>query len=155
MNLNTFFQTCIYICIGLIVFTLAINFVSATGVFDPVSSGVPADDTSGTFEGFTGGFSMDLMWITVLSIAGLASVAVAILMHSAIPVGVYIFSAVFWASYGNALGVLGGLSIPSGFLLMGTTGYCVSRSSIRSTSLFFVVKLRFILYSLCHVTVVA
>lgn len=124
MNLNTFFQLCIYICIVVIVFTLAINFVNGIGVFEPVKSGVPTGtDTNNTFGGFLQGGSisgMDAMWGVVLTVGGLIAVAGAIAMHSAIPVGAYIFSGIFWTSYMNALGVLGSFFIPPEFQLIGT-----------------------------------
>ena len=114
----------------MIVFTLAINFVNGLNIFSTVEAGVPVGtNTSNTFGGFLTGGSisgMGAMWDIVLTTGGIIAVGVAILMRSAIPVGVYIYSGVFWTSYGHALKVVTGLGtssgslIPGDFLLIGT-----------------------------------
>lgn len=108
----------------LIVFTLAINFVNGLGIFETVETGVDVGtNTSNTFDGFLQGGTIsgiDAMWGVVLTVSGIVAVGAAILMHSAIPVGAYLFSGIFWTSYINSLGVLNNLHIPAGFLLIGT-----------------------------------
>jgi len=128
MKINTFFQLCIYICIVLIVFNLAINFVNATGIFYTVESGVPVGvNATETFGNETTGFleggsitGMEAIWDIGISLGFVGVVLLATAIHSAIPIGVYIFSAIFWVSYHNALGVLTDLYIPAEFLLIGT-----------------------------------
>ena len=130
MNLNTFFQTCIYICVGLIVLTMSINFVNAMDIFD---FGMEAGFSSGTdFEdltdvNYTGDDTNDPdagmkgLWLIMLTGAGIGGLTVAWITKSPVILGVFIFSAVFWASYINAAAVLhfGGF-IPVGFLAIGT-----------------------------------
>ena len=111
MNLNTFFQLAVYICIVLLLFTLAVNFVNATGAFPiTVDSGIETEgrDSPGLFENITGlapgeipGFpgGMDFIWAAMLSVTGIAAVAVAVLMHNTTPLGIWLFSSVFWVSY--------------------------------------------------------
>ena len=116
---ETFFQICIIFSILLIVFTLSINFVSAMGVFGEnqieqgqvVGEGAvgdtsfeKSDDIFTKITGFTGGAQN--VWATVMSVGGIISIAVAILMHSAVPVGVWIFSTVFWTSYIRCINVV-------------------------------------------------
>lgn len=122
MKVNTFFQLCIYICIALIAVNISVAFVSTLNVFETDEDfGVKTgDNTTSTFSSFTGGFSIDDTWLTVLTVAGIFAVGVAIAMRSAIPVGAYLFSSVFWTAYVNSLGLLESLSIPPDFLLIGT-----------------------------------
>lgn len=127
MNLNTFFQLCLYICIVMIVFTLAVNFINGLNAFESrVETGVPVGtNTSNTFVNFAG-ITMNEIWVGVLFGTGLLSLALAWMMHSAIPVGVWIFSSVFWTSYQSALTAITGIGIegtqiiPADFLLIGT-----------------------------------
>jgi len=102
MNLNTFFQVATYLCIILLLFTLAINFVNAMGIFPvDVKTGISTEgDTPNIFSDITGlDGGMEYIWITILSVSGIGTIVVAILMHSTTPVGVWLFSSVFWTSY--------------------------------------------------------
>jgi len=116
---ETFFQICIIFSILLIIFTLSINFVSALGVFgdidfeqginiDSGDAGTNLTDISDNvftkISGYSGGAQS--VWVAVMTIGGIISIGTAILMHSAVPIGVYIFSSVFWTSYGRTLNVV-------------------------------------------------
>ncbi len=108
-NLNTFLQISIYISIALVIFTLCINFISELGVFrTEIETGIViAGSSDNIFQEITeldGG--MEYVWGIVLTITGILSVGAAILMHSAIPVGAYLFSAVFWTSYNRCISVI-------------------------------------------------
>lgn len=129
INLNTFFQVAVYICIALLLLTLAINFVNATGAFPiEVSTSVATEgqNTTNIFNditGLTGG--MEYIWLTVLSITGIGAIAVAVLMHSTTPIGVWLFSSVFWTSYGRMIGTINITGVfdvdpMASFLVMGT-----------------------------------
>jgi len=61
---------------------------------------------------------MNDMWLAVLFGTGILGLFLAWAMHSAVPIGVWLFSSVFWSSYGNALGVLD--IVPAEFRLIGT-----------------------------------
>lgn len=120
LNLNTFFQICIYICLALIVFTLAINFVNGMGIFEEVGTGATTGtNTSNIFVNLAG-IHISEIWAGVLFGTGLLSLGLAWMTHSAIPVGAWIFSSVFWTSYESSLGVLTAFSIPPEFQLIGT-----------------------------------
>lgn len=106
----------------MIVLTLSINFINGLDIFETVETGVgisgDSDNIFSQLTGLTGG--MEFIWLAVTSLAGVGAVLLATFMHSAIPVGAYLFSVVFWTSYGRSLSVLSGLYIPSDFLLIGT-----------------------------------
>lgn len=141
---ESFFQLCIIFSILVIIFTLSINFVSALGVFgdttidtgyDTVISDV-GDDTYETSDsifkqilpGLPNGVSD--IWGTVMTAGGIISIGVAILMHSAIPIGVYIFFTVFWSSYIRCIGIINVDGIfttapLSGFLVIITVGMII------------------------------
>jgi len=141
---ESFFQLCIIFSILVIIFTLSINFVNALGVFGDTTVDTGYDtnvgditdaeyETSNTvFQKFLPGLPNGVadIWGTVMTAGGIASIAVAILMHSAIPVGVYIFFTVFWTSYIRCIGVINinGIftSAPlSGFLIIITVGMII------------------------------
>ena len=62
------------------------------------------------------------MWALVLTGAGAVGILVAWLTHSTAIIGVFIFSAAFWSSYVNTLGILNiGNFVDSNFILIGTT----------------------------------
>lgn len=108
MQLNSFYQICIFFTIGLFVFSLGLNFMIGLHLFgDMAPVGItPGANSDDTFSKITGGLGMNAIWGIVLTISGFGAVALAILTQSATFVGIYIFSVVFWASYLNALGII-------------------------------------------------
>jgi len=121
-----FFRTCIYICMSLILFTLVINFIDGTGAF-------PADVESGqqvtTDQGSGGALSvftnlddanMNAVWGIAVGLTGLGAIGLAWLTHSIAPVGIHLFSTVFWTSYIRAWGVVsvGGFTDDIGGLML-------------------------------------
>ncbi len=133
MRENTYFQVCVYICICMIVFTMSINFVSAMGVFPTTAPvGFQTGNTTGqTFQNLTNvenetvaNLGIDDLFVIILTGAALGGILVAWLTHSTTILGIYVFSVVFWASYGRALAVLGWqfLEPISGFIMIGTVG---------------------------------
>ena len=123
--MNTFFRTCIFLCIAIIIFTLGLNVVNGLDVFPTeIESGVAGShsDVSNSFSAFSDEGS-DYVWGLVIGGGVLAGGIVSVLTRSIIPVGVSIYSTVFWASYLRALGVLNiGGYIPGDFLLLFTVG---------------------------------
>lgn len=122
--MNTFFRTCLFLCIGLIIFTLGLNFVNGLGVFPTeIEAGVGSgSDTSSYFSAFA---EKDTSYIWGLVIGGgvIAGGLISVLTRSIVPVGISIYATVFWTSYLRALGVLNiGNYIPADFLLMFTVG---------------------------------
>jgi hypothetical protein len=123
--LNTFYQVCIYITVGLVLVTLSINFVNALEIF-PVEAkkgfDVAEGDTNSTFASLTqDDTSMTNLWLMIITGAGIGGLLIAWFTHSPAILGVYVFSVVFWASYLNALGFVMNY-VPAGFLLIGTVG---------------------------------
>jgi len=119
----------------MIVFTLSINFVSGLGVFptEYESGIVKSDNASETFENLTDidsqetdsgtviGF--DALLIGLLGAGGVLALVAAWVTRSPVVLGVYAFSAVFWASYIRTLVVLN-LDVfgeLGGFIAIGTT----------------------------------
>lgn len=125
---NTFFQTSIYICILIIILTMAINFINTLDLFLDVESGyaVSGKEPNNIFAditGFSGGF--EFIWISLLTVAGLGALVVAKLTHSTNMIGVWLFSGVFWTSYNKCISVVnissgGEAWIAPEFLLMFT-----------------------------------
>ena len=82
----------------MIVFSLSLMLVNATGAFDiPVGGGT---QETGALEYATPleTQNADYIWGLVIG-AAFAGGAISILMHSIVPVGIFIFGGVFWASY--------------------------------------------------------
>jgi hypothetical protein len=128
--LKSLFQVCFLICITLLLFTLSLNLISGLGVFGfgEVSSPELEGTTESLFtrlSGFEGG--MGTVWAVVTTAAGVLSVAAAVLMRSTTPIGIYLFSAVFWTSYTRFIGFVNinnlfVTGVLSGFLLIVTVG---------------------------------
>jgi len=110
-------------------FTLSVNFVSGLSLFE---SDTPFgfqihDETNRTFNATTdipvqdGESGIDALWIVVLSGTSIAGLALAWITRSPVVLGIYVFSVVFWAAYGNTLIILDvGNWIPAGFLAIAT-----------------------------------
>ena len=115
-----------YITIAMLIFSLAINFVSASEFF-PVEAETGFDinesNSSDIFQILTGR-SPSGIWTILIGASAVAlvgSVVLAFLTHSTAIIGVYIFSIVFWASYMNMMWVVGiGGYVPAGLQLIGT-----------------------------------
>ena len=102
--MNTFFRTCVYICIGIIIFTLCIN----------VANGLMEDFYPMTLEGGSSGINqsnalskvtgldnpnMNNLWLLAIGV-GLAIGGIwSYLARSVTPIGVVLFSEVFWTSW--------------------------------------------------------
>lgn len=106
--MNTFFRICLFLCIGLVVFTLSINFVNTLGVFPTtIEEGVASADTSsdGWFGAFSGS-STGAVWTLAIAGGVGAGIVLSVLTRSIIPVGISVYSSIFWASYHNAITIL-------------------------------------------------
>ena len=135
-ELSTFYQICVYITITMVLFTLAVNFVSAMNIFQTGidvgkdvsgnSSNIFSSFTDVSSEGYTG---MNAIWNLLLGSAiGLAAGAfLGLLMHSTVFMGIGLFSGVFWSSYINTIGIINVnnwlMTYPlSLFVVLGTVG---------------------------------
>ena len=119
--MSTFFKIAVYLSFVMIVFNLSIAFVGTLGAFPvediPGTGTVSEDSALTTFTGLTGG--MEGVWLMVTTITGLGAVLLAIAVKSFIPVGVHLFSVVFWTAYikSNSILSVGGY-IPGDFLVI-------------------------------------
>ena len=116
----------IYTTIGLLIFTLAINFVDSLGVFPiSLSTGMQITNSSNAIAVVTGNtdYTINNLWAIGTTLGASLAIGTAILMKSATPIALYIFATVFWTSYLRALSIItfGGY-IPSQFITMFTVG---------------------------------
>jgi len=96
----TFYRTSVYLCLSIIVFTLAINFVNSLQAFDPYESGMTDVNEENALEkisGLSGG--MVNIWAVALTLTGGAAIALAWVTKQITPIGIYLFSVVFWTSW--------------------------------------------------------
>ena len=124
--MNTFFRICIFITLGLIIFSLAINFVEGLNIF-PVS-GSPHSNVTGVDNALTvltklENPTMQGLFILVTSVTALLAVGLSYLTASITPLGIFIFGEVFWTAWIRSQVILSyGGFIPGDFLLLFTVG---------------------------------
>ena len=96
----SFFRTCTYLCMGLIVFTLAINFVNTLGAFTAYEAGgedITSQSAIEKISGLDGG--MATLWGLAVGIGLAGALALVYLSKQISPIGIYLFSTVFWTSW--------------------------------------------------------
>ena len=116
----SFFRTAIYICIGLILFSLFIGFVNGLNAFSvDAGGGVKVSDKT-ALEALTGlSNGWDGVWLLFVSITGIGAVALAYVTGQFAPISIYVFGTVFWTAYTHAFSVINANGfIPSDFLLI-------------------------------------
>ena len=116
----SYYQTCMGICIGVIIFGLCVNFVNIMDVFpmDYSNEITQEGNTSDTVKKITSGginpsgidFGSIFSILFVLSM--LISIPILLLTHSINAVGAWLFSSIFWIAYSNAVGIM----LAAGFL---------------------------------------
>lgn len=112
--MNTFFRICIFICLSLIVFNLVFAVINGLGAF-PHEGEVPGQefDESNALSRLTGlsDPNMNAIWAGVVGLSFLGVVVLAAVTHSVIPIGMHLFSTVFWTSWIHTQSILsyGGL----------------------------------------------
>jgi len=123
--MNSFYRTCVYICMVIILATLVINFIDYTGAF-PVEAtgGVEVESSTDALSVFTDGkFSTMDAFLLVAIGTGIAAIGLALVTHSITPIGIHLYGAIFWGSYTNALHVLNiGGYLPTEFIVIFTAG---------------------------------
>ena len=98
----SFYQKAVYISIGLIIFNLCLIFVSSIGSFGSHGdTGIEINSVGDALSVFTSleDASMQGVFLLAVGLTGIGAVALAWLTHSITPVGIHIFSIVFWTSY--------------------------------------------------------
>lgn len=121
----TFYRTAVWICIAIIIFTLAINVVNSMEAFptdyEGGATGVTSDNALEQISGLEGG--MASIWALGVGLGAVGAVALVFISKQISPIGIYIFSAVFWTSWIRMLSVLNlGEYIPAELLLLFTVG---------------------------------
>lgn len=125
--MNTFFRICVFLCFGMIIFTIGISFVQGLGIFpyqDPIGQqGITEENVLTLLTGLDGG--MEGVWALLTLGTGLAAITLSILTNSLLPVGIYLFGTVFWTAYTKTIGIFSSgpfSSLPEGFLILFTVG---------------------------------
>ena len=108
------------ICIGVIIFSLCVSFVNATGAF-PIgytNEITVGDSTNETVNSITNNWNIDSVFtaLSVLSLGGLAFIIY--LTQSLNVVGAYLFFVIFWGSYSRAVLLLSGAGFITGSLVL-------------------------------------
>ena len=98
----TFYRTCIYLCVILIIFTLSINFVDGLGAFEsydasPTEEDITVDNALEQISGMEG--NMASLWGLVVSLGAVGAFALVYVSKQISPIGIYLFSTVFWTSW--------------------------------------------------------
>ena len=137
MNLSTFYQTSIYICLCVIAVNLSFAFITGLGVFGTTAyEGMEIGDTTAeivedytglnaTTEGGNEYTGMDALWVIAAgsAIGGIAGFFLSWATKTSVFMAIGLFSGVFWSSYLNSLSVInagGYLDSILGFILIGT-----------------------------------
>jgi len=115
----SFFKIAIYLAISMIVFNLVVGYVGSLEVFPvesiPGTGTVEENNALTTFTGLTDG--MEGVWLMVTTVTGITAIGLAILTRSWIPVGLHLFSTVFWTAYTKSNSILSvGGYVPGDFL---------------------------------------
>ena len=105
----SFFRTSIYICLIIIVFTLSINFVNSLGAFNayeaqPTDEEITVDNALEQISGLEGG--MASLWALAVGVGAIGAIALVFISKQISPIGIYIFSTVFWTSWLKMNGVI-------------------------------------------------
>jgi len=106
--MNTFFRICVFICFSLIIFNVVFALIDGLGAF-PHEQGNPGpvfneDNVLSIITGLDGG--MAGLWAGVVGLSFLGVVVLAAVTHSIIPIGLHLFSTVFWTSWIHTQGIL-------------------------------------------------
>ena len=109
----TYYQTCVGICVAVIIFSMSISFVDAMNVFPTHAGfgGLSGQNTTDkvknlTYTGWTMNDAFNLFTVggSIAALAG--AVFLIFISHSPAILGAYLFTVVFWASFLRMTGVL-------------------------------------------------
>lgn len=134
MRTDTLFQICFYFIICMLIFSVSVNFVVASGFYGderPIEGTLKVDDDGNTIvRNLTGQDTSDLeqagdtkdsfdfgdVFAISIGTAVVGAILIGWLFKDARILGIYIFGIVFWAAYINAFSILGfgGGFIPAG-----------------------------------------
>lgn len=96
----TFFRTCIYLSLALIVFSLSINFVNSLDAFTEYEAGNEDVTSQNALEQLSGlGGGMATLWGLAVGLGLAGAIALVFISKQISPIGIYLFSTVFWTSW--------------------------------------------------------
>jgi len=125
-DMNTFFHACVGFILLMLTFSLVANFVDGIGAFPHSAEiGPDIDSTDSALSTLTGlsSPSMNTIWLGVTGLTFLGAVALCYLTHSIVPIGLHLFSLVFWTSWIRMSSILSyGGYIPDNLILVFTVG---------------------------------
>ena len=124
--MNSFFRITIYFALALVLFSLAINFIDGMAAF-PIETemGTQVNSTDSALQQLTKLKDPNMADIFALTttVSGIIAVGLAALTRSVVPIGLYVYGAVFWTSWIRAQSILSfGGYMPPEFLLIFTVG---------------------------------
>lgn len=105
---ETLYHTCLVICLGLLMFTLAISYLHSTGEFEtPGTKGQEIGDTSEALSHTTDLEEPNMNWLwgavaiglAAGVLAGAGSHLIGASVNATVVAGVSIFASIFWASF--------------------------------------------------------
>lgn len=120
--MNTFFRLAVFFTFAMLFATIIGNLLFTTGAFTYVDAAPGQQDINESnalskLTGLSGG--MESLWLIATTIAGITAVGISILVHSVVPIGIYVFGEVFWTSYIKLGGILSfGNFIPADLLTL-------------------------------------
>ena len=123
--MNTFFRIAVFLAFGMLIFTLAVNFIEGLGVF-PIAGSIGQQNITeanaiSKLTGLSG--NMDDIFVIATSVGAILGIGLSILTRSIVPVGIYLFGAVFWTSYIRTFSIFSvGGYISGDFLMMFSIG---------------------------------
>ena len=125
--MNTFFRIAVMFAFGAILLNIGFGFIQGLGAF-PLSeddavgmSGITSDNVLSQLTGLDAG--MASVWLLITSMGAIGSVGLSVATHSVVPIGVFLFSEVFWTSWIRTQSIIGfGGYLPADFLLLITVG---------------------------------
>ena len=114
-----------YITVAMFIFTLCVNFVSASGIFPvKVESGFDINESNRTETLYLiSGQNITDLWGWAAGLVIVGAIIVGWLTKSTAILGVYIFSVTFWTSYVTMLGITDiGNYVPPDIIFIGSAG---------------------------------
>jgi len=124
--MRSFYQIAITLTFILFIFSLLASFISSTGAFPFTDEmGISIESDSDWLTKFTGltDPTMGAIFLGVTGLTFIGAVALAVATHSVVPIGLHLFSLVFWSSWVKFSVILGyGGYIPGGLLVIFTVG---------------------------------
>lgn len=126
---NTYYQISVQIVFLMLIFSLLASFIAGFGGFPFTEElGISLNSDSSFLTKLTGleDANMNAIFIGVTGLTFLGAVGLAVATRSVTPIGLHLYSLVFWTSWTKLSVILSyGGYIPNGFLIIFTVGVMV------------------------------